>query len=74
MGDLTIKIDNVQYTLPPEAQATPNANNPNYCHPRIVYQASQDVMLIGYPFFENYVVSYDYTNGAVDFGVNTLAY
>ena len=30
--------------------------------------------LLGYPFFENFVVSYDYSNGAVDFGLNTLAW
>merc|ERR1712232_27012 len=44
------------------------------CHPRIVFQQDAAVTLIGYPFFENFVVSYDYAHGSINFGVNDLAF
>jgi len=74
MKDLTIRIDDIEYTLPAQAQATPAHRNPNQCVPRITFQGGRDVNLIGYPFFENYGVSYDYPNGQIEFGVNNLAY
>ena len=52
MKNITIQIDNILYTLPPESQAFEFEWNPGVCNLAVIFQETAEVTYIGFPFFE----------------------
>ena len=76
MQNLTIKIDNVVYTLPPDTYTSCYFSTPEegHCQILITYEEELgDQIYIGLPFFENFVTAYDYSKGTVKLGLNLNA-
>ena len=70
MKNVSVQIDDILYTVPPLSYAPEQMQNPGYCAPNIVFQESSPVNLVGYPFFENFVTTFNYTHGKMGFGLN----
>ena len=70
MKNVSVQIDDILYTVPPLSYAPEQMQNPGYCTPTIVFQESSPVNLVGYPFFESFVMTFNYTHGSMGFGLN----
>ena len=73
MQNISIQIDDILYTVPPISYAPESAFDPGRCTPNIEFQESSPVNLLGYPFFENFVTTFNYTHGSMGFGLNINA-
>ena len=75
---LTFTIDSTEYKLPPQAYAYSYLNSgPTWtdaCMIQIQYNMySQDTVLLGLPFINQYVPTFDFSKNTVSFGVSVGA-
>ena len=77
MQNLTIQIDMVDYTVPPEVitEQLKSSSGSDVCKILVEYQSNLgNYAYLGLPFLENFVAVYDYPDGIVQFAVSPKAY
>ena len=72
MQDMIILIDSVYYVVPPRAQTTRDGDQ--LCRPAMFLAEQLTVTMLGQKFMENFVTSYDYSNGKVDLALSAHAH
>ena len=72
MQDMVIVIDSILYVVPPKAQTI--VHEGEKCRPAIYFSEQLTVTMLGQKFLENFVASYDYKNGKIEFGLNIHAH
>ena len=72
LKDITVRLDSVDYTLPPSAYTESFGNS--RCN--ILLKQNSDIehtVILGGVFLQNFVATFDYRNKAIELGVNRYA-
>ena len=80
LSDITLTIDQTKYTLPAgmTVRDVSDANGTAMCKVSIVYEGSfkgmmSEVVLLGKPFLQNFVISIAYESYSISLGLNKYA-
>ena len=73
MKDFEFSIDGYKYVIPPQGYTDSNSDKGYACMIWVSYRREVKTIELGTTFLQNFVVSYDYRAGTINFGLNVNA-